>query len=732
MSDPIYSGWGNRTRVKGAIKQSMLNADIRRRSAHLAPSLDALRAELKSLTLDTEQGVRRLAGMIAKDILIALGADEHVVTDLPFHSHLTSVIASYFQYEDLFSLPSNISADGVLARSDLWLMEEGLGQLHLVLTNFDQITGDIADMFCVFVDPIIDQHPSLIAPESANGCVRSDDLSFSVPLVEATAKLPELVEIMVQLPFAPELETFSSTAHHRERLEYNVVVASGGMPGDPRGLRNPRMPTKALPMAPTNLIETYLNGTPLNELLNFRVPVPIPLSTRFEHHHIVAGSGHGKTQTLQHLILHDLNAVMNGQRSIVVLDSQGDLIRNISSLSLFAPGQPLADRLVLIDPTDVEYPVALNLFDVGMDRIKQYSQLDQERTINGVLELYDFVLGSLLDAKMTQKQSVLFRYTTRLMLQIPGATIATFRELLSEGGSAKFRPNIERLTGSARDFFETQFDSREFSQTKDQVQRRLWGILENQTFERMFLHPKSKLDLYSELNAGKVILINTAKELLKEEGTEFFGRFFIAMIAQAAQERSVIPEHLRMPTFVYVDEASEYFDENVSTILSQARKYKVGMVLSHQFLGQLGGGLKESVFANTSIKFVGGVTNNDAKAMAAEMRTEASFITHMDKLELAAYVRGTTKGSIGIKIQYGQMERLPHLSPQEQFVQREIMRQRFAVHIDEVAQASDPWNTSDHEDVSHDDSSSGSDETGSDDDDSSPPPSGTSKPEAWD
>ena len=82
----------------------------------------------------------------------------------------------------------------------------------------------------------------------------------------------------------------------------------------------------------------------------------------------------------------------------------------------------------------------------------------------------------------------------------------------------------------------------------------------------MFSHPRSKLDLFSELNAGKIILINTAKDLLKENGTEIFGRFFIALIAQAAQERAVLPERQRLPTFVYVDEAADYFDRNIGVI----------------------------------------------------------------------------------------------------------------------------------------------------------------------
>ena len=354
---------------------------------------------------------------------------------------------------------------------------------------------------------------------------------------------------------------------------------------------------------PERLIQTYLGRTPICDFFDQSVDFAIPIDVRFGHHHIVAGSGHGKTQTLQHLIASDLEAVAYGERSVVVLDSQGDLINNISNLAAFAPGGPLADRLVIIDPTDIEYPVSLNLFDVGQDRLGTYAPLERERLTNSILELYDFVLGSLLDAQMTQKQSVIFRYVTRLMLHIPNATIHTLRELMEDGAETKFAPYIARLSGTARHFFETEFSSKEFQQTKRQVLRRLWGILENQTFERMFSHPQSKLDLFAEMNAGKVILINTAKDLLKESGTEIFGRFFIAMIAQAAQERATIPEQDRMPTMVYIDEAADYFDRNIGIILSQARKYSVGMVLSHQYLGQLDTKLQESFAANTSIKF---------------------------------------------------------------------------------------------------------------------------------
>ncbi|MFC6639911.1 ATP-binding protein [Sulfitobacter sediminilitoris] len=337
----------------------------------------------------------------------------------------------------------------------------------------------------------------------------------------------------------------------------------------------------------SDVVDTYLRGTHLKALFGLRTPFTIPEERRFEHTHMIAGSGHGKTQTLQYFISKDLDAVARGDRTVVVIDSQGDLINTILKTRALPP-----ERIVLIDPEDIGWPVCLNLFAVGQDRLDGYDLLERERLTNSIIELYDFVLGSLLSAGMTAKQSVVFRYVTRLMFHIPGATIHTLRELMEPGGTEKYRAHIAKLDGTPRRFFETEFDSKEFANTKTQVLRRLYGVLENQTFERMFSHPESKFDMFTEMNAGKLILINTAKSLLKEQGTEIFGRFFIALIAQAAQERATLPDWDRLPVMVYVDEAQDYFDQNIGIILSQARKYRVGMVMAHQYLGQLSGGYK--------------------------------------------------------------------------------------------------------------------------------------------
>ncbi len=681
MFKELYRGWGVRAGAARRVKQSIHRFGLSREARAVAALADEVAAQCSELVLDRPEGRRHLAEALASDIIAQLNDNGDEAEATPLFLPLVNCLLALIESEAWFAMPGDPATSEPLTRSELWAIEDGLKRTAAIVAAFDNTMETVVALFVIMLRPITAEVPALVQSyETAPG-----DIPFTTPLARVVHELPEVVKGMVQYPFVPELDEHDLLRTLRERLQYNLILASGGTPADPRAVEKAnRFPSKAPAMPPEQLLDAYLMGTPLHALFDVSVPITIPQATRFEHQSIMAGSGHGKTQTLQHFLLHDLEAVARGEASVVVIDSQSDLINTISGLSLFAPGEPLHDRLVLIDPTDVEWPVALNLFDFGLDRIDQYSPLDRERLINGVLELYDFVLGSLLDAGMTQKQSVIFRYITRLLMHIPDATIHTFRELLEDGGLEPHRAYVAELTGTARAFFESEFESREFVATRRQVLRRLYGILENQTFERMFSHPKSKLDLFAEMNAGKIILVNTAKDLLKENGTEIFGRFFIAMIAQAAQERAVLPPEQRLPTFVYVDEASDYFDRTLAVILSQARKQKVGIIAANQYLGQMDTKLAEAMAANTAIKFAGGVSAKDARAMAGDLRADASFIEGQDRLSFAAFIRGTTKRAVSVSIEAGQMEVLPRLSAEEQRAQREAMRAAYAVHYSEI------------------------------------------------
>ena len=513
---------------------------------------------------------------------------------------------------------------------------------------------------------------------------------FGVPLIDLFENPELVVGTFLLFPYDDDTLKLDVFLPLRRTLERNLKIASHIPLTEEINDHQAKVigPGFQKGKTPTELAELYLSGTPFASLMELPVPFTVPYSARFEHCHIIGGTGHGKTQLMQSLIHADLVAAQTDGRSVVVIDSQGDLINKLSRLDLFSPDVPnsLADRLILIDPADVEFPAALNLFDAHLERLAEYRAVDRERVLNGVIELYEVFFGALLGAELTQKQGVIFKYLARLMLTIPGATIHTLMQLMEDG--KPFKAHMDKLDGSARYFFQTEFFHPGFAATKKQILRRLWGVLSTPAFERMFAQKANKLDLFQALNDGKIILINTAKDLLKEEGSQLFGRFFIALIAQAALERSTLGEDDRTPAFVYVDEAQEYFDDRIETILSQARKYKVGLTLAHQTLDQLTPRLRSAIHANTSLKCAGGVSARDARALADELHTSSDFIESMrrrgGRTEFAVWLKHVTNHAIRLSVPLGHLERQPVLSEEAYEQLLSVNRSRYCGSLDEL------------------------------------------------
>ena len=507
---------------------------------------------------------------------------------------------------------------------------------------------------------------------------------FTVPLVAVLADPADVVDRIIGTLIKEELLDAGLFASLHERLYQNVCAASGISPIDEKS-RKPLIMPHQCDLPPSELVETYLAGTPFLALFETPVPFAIPAEARFEHAHIVAGIGHGKTQLMQSMMLADFDAP--DRPAVVAIDSQGDMIRTLSRLERFNPNDD--DRLILLDPADTEWPLKLNLFDVNRDRLAQLPRGQREQILAGIIELYDYIFGALLGSELTAKQSVVFRFLAQLMLAIPDANIHTLRQLLED--PTPFLPHLAKLPTTARSFLENNLfapKEREYVQTRKQVLRRLYDLLSNPTFERMFSHPRNALDMKRVLDDGRIVLVNTAKDVLKSEASATFGRFVIALILQAALERAADPIASRRPAFVYVDEAADYFDDNIDTLLIQARKYKVGLTVAHQFLDQLAPTLRASVMANPAIRFAGGLSDRDARALASDMRTSSTFLMATRKRratsEFACYVRNHTPSAVSIHVPLGRAEREPKMSAAEFALLRDRVRTEVAAPIHEV------------------------------------------------
>ena len=375
-----------------------------------------------------------------------------------------------------------------------------------------------------------------------------------------------------------------------------------------------------------------LGGTVLEPLKQYAKPFLLPDRLRNEHHHILAGIGHGKTQCIQSMIVDDLESDV----SIVVIDSQNDMINTLA---------PRIDpeRLILIDPENC--PPSLNLF----------AAQSTEKQLATAIELYEYIF-SALEAEMTSKQQTAYRFVARLLMVIPGANIHTMREIFEPG--TMHQEHLNKLDPIAQSYFETQFNSPQFvKETRAQILRRLYSLLESSTLTKMLGGSASHLDIGKALDEGKVILISTAKNYLKETGASLFGRIFIAQVMQAVMDRG----ENRRRTYLYLDEFQDYAEESsvFFSLFDQARKYNLGIIAVHQYLGQLPPKLQQSMATNTSIKFAGGVSPEDSAKLASQMRTTREFIDQQPQLRFAAYMKGM--GTAVYPVEFQKLEKLPIL-----------------------------------------------------------------------
>ncbi len=573
-------------------------------------------------TLDTSP--ETVAAMIAAD-----------VAEPPVSGYLAELLARLLIAEGYFALPQE---DPDATTAELWDLREALKVQERILGDLDRSMGLVV----------------VLAERLATPISATDAPSvFRVPLFAQIADFPEYLEGAVAFPFAEEVEKAGLFRNLRERLVRNLEQV------DPKALR---LPTRHTSSDPQTLIDAYLAGTPFPAFLGRTVALPVPQEAFFSHMHVIGGSGAGKTQFLQNLVLHHLD--QEEPPALVIVDSQGDFIPKLARLDRFAPDGDLAGKLVLISPRDIEHPPAINVFDVHNERLERYDAATREQVVAGVIQTFDYLFTGLLGADLTAKQSVFFRFVARLLIALPetlgrNATILDMIALMDDPGP--YLPAIATLPPIQRRFFERDFQSKTFAQTREQIRYRLNAILENPTLERLFTAPETRLDLLRELQRGAVILVDTDKSFLKgASGT--FGRIFISLVLQAVLERAAVPERDRTPAFLIVDEAAEYFDGNIDDLLTEARKYRLGCVLAHQYLDQCGHSLRASLSANTSIKLAAGVSTNDARSLAPDLRTTAEFILGQSKGHFATYIRNVTRQAVSVPVEFGELERRPRMT----------------------------------------------------------------------
>ena len=467
-------------------------------------------------------------------------------------------------------------------------------------------------------------------------------------------------------------------------LSNNLIVASGLMPD--RLTQHPRFKyPKDSDLPPGELVSAYLRGSPWSKFLKWYYPYAIDRRAFGEHGITFGPAGHGKTSLLAVLLVQFL--AEPDPPGLWIIDSHGDLLREVEQLACFDPEKGrLRDRLVIIDPEDCDdegkpTPPALNFFQLT-DDLSRYSYVHQQSIKAGIDELFRYLFRAL-SAELTAAQSVTTNFVTALISAIPNATILDLLKMMEDPAKSVeksiYYEYIQKLDEVAQNFFKHQFFGGNMNVTRQGVARRLYQLIQSPVFLNMFSAPQNRFSVSQAIAQKKVCLINTSRMMLRDSSS-IFGRYWLSRILAAAFERVTIPPKDRHLCMVFADEAHQYMDESATAILSEARKYGVGLFLLTQNLDQIKAEVRASVMGNTAIRMAGPVSVADAKTLAAEMNTTPEFIRSCEKdtkgAEFAVHVRGGP--TVKTRIPFGVLSMAPKMTAEAHRALRMINRARYA------------------------------------------------------
>jgi len=385
-----------------------------------------------------------------------------------------------------------------------------------------------------------------------------------------------------------------------------------------------------------DIIHAYFKGTPLALMsqIYHDDTVAIPHDLRNQHHMIIGGSGHGKTQCLQQMLLSDLEE----DACVIVMDSQGGMLERLLHVVS-------GDRIMYLDGGNIRQPLALAAFEVGSTQ-----EPEDERKVRTAIGLYEHMFSSR-ETQFTTKQSTLYRFLSRFLMEIPSANFDTALDILENGYDA-YAKHLPRLDEASQSFVTTNLDnpkvkgaSQGYRQTRQEVAQRIYTLLESATIRRMFNSQESKIDFDEAIRNNRIILINTDQTALGLEGATLFGRYCLAQIAMSVLARPETTERV----YFYIDEAQEYLsgDPVIQRLFEQGRKRGLCMVRAFHMLGQLKE-LSDLMITLTSIKFAGGISASDASRLAKDMQTDGQTIMDVPPLSFWASFKGGEAGRYNV------------------------------------------------------------------------------------
>lgn len=352
-----------------------------------------------------------------------------------------------------------------------------------------------------------------------------------------------------------------------------------------------------------------------NSFRNTKTDIRIARDDRRRHMYILGRTGSGKSELMKNMAIQDIK---NGE-GLCLVDPHGDLIEGI------LPHIPKerAEDVILFEPFDTDRPMGLNILEVHNEEQKDFA-VQEMIAIFYKLVTDPAMLGPMFEHNMRNAMLTLMADEEN-----PG-TITDIPRIFTDTAFQNYK--VSKL----KDPIVRSFWEKEMAKTSDFHKSEMLGYLVskvgrfvgNTTMRNIIGQPKSSFDFRDVMDNGKVLLINLAKGKTGEINSKLLGLIIVSKLQMAALSRADIPEEQRRDFYLYVDEFQNFITDAFSSILSEARKYRLNLVIAHQYLGQLEQAagaqgastkdLRDAVFGNAGTEICFRIGVEDSEIMAKE------------------------------------------------------------------------------------------------------------------
>jgi hypothetical protein len=343
-------------------------------------------------------------------------------------------------------------------------------------------------------------------------------------------------------------------------------------------------PPEDLPVVSKDMdqsLKQHINVFAKTEYKNKEVIYGIKREDRRRHLYVIGKTGTGKSTLLANMAINDLK----NDEGLCVIDPHGDLVETLLN---YIPKRRIND-VIYFDPTDTKRTVKLNLFD---DENIAHRELIASGIVSVFKKLYEYSWGPRLE--------YILRNALLTLLKTDQARLSDVLDLLT---NPKFRAGIvENLDDPIlKSFWLNEYDKMQERQRTESIAsilNKVGQFVSSPLVRNIVNARKSSFSIEQAMSEGKIILVNLSQGKLGEDNATLLGSMLITKIQLAAMGRVNRPEEERKDFYLYVDEFQNFATESFSKILSEARKYRLNLILANQYIAQIPEEVQKAIFGN--------------------------------------------------------------------------------------------------------------------------------------